>query len=61
MLAGSGMRSLISKAVSFYVLPSHLFAYSLSVKKLGVLLVLSPTSHRATQPFAHNSCLISVF
>lgn len=51
-LAGSRKRSFISKAVSF--LCASLCAF-ISVTKLGVLVGLSLTSHRATQPFARNN------
>lgn len=53
--AGSGTRSFISKAVSF-LCASISSPWLISVNKLGVFLVLCPTSHRATQPFAHNHC-----
>lgn len=40
--------------------PFNLSGYTVSVKKLDVLLVLSSTSQRATQPFAHKQLLNDV-
>lgn len=46
---------------AFYVHPSNLSGYTVSVNKLGVLLVLSPTFPSITLPFAHNNSLNDVF
>lgn len=50
-----GTLSVTSKAVSF-VRASSSSLWLISVYKLGVVLALFPTSHRATQPFAHIHC-----